>query len=187
MKSPFYFIAKPYNLKRYDNTKNIGGIDFITSTSKEDHTASNRYAEVVSVPINYQGEIRPGDILLVHHNVFKYYNDMKGKERSGKSFFKDDLFFIEFNQFFMYKSNDVWSCHSKYCMVKPVEKENNYLKTHQEEEPLIGVIKYPNKTLIERGIVQGTKISFQPDSEYEFIVDGEKLYRMFDNNITLVL
>ena len=50
--------------------KKIGNVDFITSTSKEDHTASNRYAEVVSVPINYKGEISSGDILLVHHNVF---------------------------------------------------------------------------------------------------------------------
>lgn len=187
MKSPFYFIVKPCNDKRYDNTKKIGNVDFITSTSKEDHTASNRYAEVVSVPINYKGEISSGDILLVHHNVFKYYNDMKGKERSGKSFFKDDLFFIEFDQFFMYKNKEGWHSHSKYCMIKPIPKKNFYLKTHQDEEPLIGLVKYTNEYLISKGVNKGDKVSFQPDSEYEFNIDGEKLYRMFDSNITLVL
>ena len=106
MKSPFYFIVKAYNGKRYDNTKRIGDIDFIVSSSKEDHTVSNRYAIVQETPINYTGEIKPGDLLLVHHNVFKYYNDMKGRERSGKSFFKDDLFFIDFDQFYMYKQNN---------------------------------------------------------------------------------
>ena len=35
MKSPFYFITKSENGKRYDNTKEIGGIDFITSTLKQ--------------------------------------------------------------------------------------------------------------------------------------------------------
>jgi hypothetical protein len=35
-----------------------------------------------------------GDTLLVHHNVFKFYNDIKGVERSGRSYFMDDLFFI---------------------------------------------------------------------------------------------
>ena len=90
MKSPFNFIVRPCNGRRYDNVKEIGGVDFITSTSQEDHTVSNRYAEVVETPIGYDGEIQPGDTIIVHHNVFKYYNDMKGRQKSGKSFFKDD-------------------------------------------------------------------------------------------------
>jgi len=188
MKSPFNFIVKPSNNKRYDNTIKIGNVNLITSSSKEDHTVSNRYAIVVETPINYTGPIKPGDTLLVHHNVFKYYNDMQGREKSGKSFFKDNLFFIDNDQFFMYKQNGEWKAHSKYCMIKPIEKSgNHYLKTHAEEEPLIGLVKYPNKYLISKGINKGDKVSFQPDSEYEFNVDGEKLYRMFDKNITMVL
>jgi len=187
MKSPFYFIVKPCNGKRYDNTKKIGDVDFIISNSKEDHTVSNRYAIVQQTPIDYKGNIKPGDTLLVHHNVFKYYNDMKGKERSGKSFFQDDLFFIDYDQFYMYKQNDEWFCHSKYCMIKPIPKKNHYLKTHQEEEPLMGLVKYPNKYLISKGIIKGTVVYFQPDSEYEYTIDGEKLYRMFDKNITMTL
>ena len=96
MKSPHYFIVNPVKGRRYDNIKNIGGIDFYTSVSQEDYTASNRFAEVVSCPLNYTGEIQAGDILLVHHNVFKIYYDMKGREKSGRSFFKDDLFFIDY-------------------------------------------------------------------------------------------
>ena len=81
MQSPFYFIVKPMNGKRYDNTKNIGGIDFIVSTSEEDHKFSNRFAEVVEVPLGYKGPIQSGDTLLVHHNAFKFYNDVRvGKE-----------------------------------------------------------------------------------------------------------
>lgn len=187
MKSPFYFIVKPKNNKRYNSTKKIGNIDVITSTSKEDHVASNRYGIVVETPINYTGPISIGDTLLVHHNVFKYYYDMKGIEKSGKSFFKDDLFFIDNDQFFLYNHNGVWNAHSKYCMVKPIKKKESYLKSHESEEPLIGLIKYPNKYLISKGVKKGDKISFKPDSEYEFNVDGEKLYRMFDHQITLSL
>ena len=89
MKSPFYFIVEPVEGKRYNNTKNISGLDFITSTSEEDFTVSNRKGIVKEVPLNYQGPIKIGDILLVHHNVFKYYNDMKGRQKSGKSFLLD--------------------------------------------------------------------------------------------------
>ena len=34
-------------------------------------------------------------------------------------------------------------------------------------------------------ILPGDKVSFQPNSEYEFKIDDEKLYRMYTNNITL--
>ena len=96
MKSPYSFIVKPYNNKRYDNTKTYGETNFIISTSEEDHSASNRYAIVVSTPIDYSGPVKEGDTLLVHHNVFKFYNDMQGRRKSGKSYFKDNLFLLKF-------------------------------------------------------------------------------------------
>lgn len=187
MKSPYLFIAKPVNDTRYNNTKNIGGIDFIVNTSEENHKASNRFAEVISTPIKYTGPVKPGDILVVHHNVFKFYNDMYGRRKSGRSFFKDNLFFIEHDQFFMYKQNDQWICHDRYCFVKPVPVEESFIMKLGKEEPLVGIMKYPNKYLSSQGVESGDKISFKPNSEYEFTVDDEKLYRMFDHQITIKL
>jgi len=40
---------------------------------------------------------------------------------------------------------------------------------------------------LDLGLKEGDEISFKPDSDYEFTVDGEKLYRMFTDNITLSL
>tara|TARA_R100000900_G_scaffold134052_1_gene111065 strand:+ start:468 stop:1028 length:561 start_codon:yes stop_codon:yes gene_type:complete len=186
MQSPFSFIVKAYNERRYDNIKEIGGIDFITSVSKEDHTASNRFAIVVETPLKYTGPIKKGDRLLVHHNVFKYYNDMKGREKSGKSYFRDDMFFVDMDQFFMYHDGTRWNSHGKYCFVKPVAaKDSTIYKTG--EEPLVGILKYGNKQLEALGVKEGDEISFEPHSEYTFYVDGEKLYRMFTNNIMMLL
>jgi hypothetical protein len=100
MRSPFYFIVEPLEGKRYNNSKDISGMDFITSSSQENHMASNREAIVISTPLNYKGPVTKGDTLLVHHNVFKFYYDMKGREKSGKSYFKDNLFFVDNEQFF---------------------------------------------------------------------------------------
>ncbi len=187
MKSPFYFIAKPVNGKRYDNTKDIGGVEFIVSTSEEDHKFSNRFAEVVELPLGYKGPIKEGDTLLVHHNVFKFYNDMRGRQKSGKSFFKDDLFFIETEQFFMYKQDGKWNAYDRFCFVKPVPVTESYIKKPFTNEPLVGLMKYPNEYLLERGIKEGDMVCFSPDSEYEFTVDDEKLYRMYDHQITIKL
>lgn len=185
MKSPFYFITRAYNGRRYDNVKSIGGIDFITSTSEEDHKASNRYAEVIETPLGYEGPIRNGDTLLVHHNVFKFYNDMKGRQQSGKSFFKDDLFFIDEEQFFMYKQDGEWHSYDRYCFVKPVPTSESYIFKPFSEEPLVGIMKYPNDYLKSKGISSGDMVCFKPESEYEFDIDGEKLYRMYDHQITI--
>jgi hypothetical protein len=187
MKSPFYFIAKPVKGKRYDNTKDISGVEILVSTSEEDHKFSNRFAEVVELPLGYSGPISAGDILLVHHNVFKFYNDIKGRQKSGKSFFKDDLFFIETEQFYMYKRSSIWNAYDRYCFVKPIPAKDSYIKKPFSEEPLMGIMKYPNEYLISRGINEGDAVCFSPDSEYEFDVDGEKLYRMYDHQITVKL
>ena len=55
------------------------------------------------------------------------------------------------------------------------------------EEPLVGLIKYPNEYLISKGVKKGDAVTFKPSSEYEFEVDGEKLYRMYDHQITMIL
>jgi len=187
MRSPDYFIARPLKGKRYNNTKNIGGVDFLISTSEEDHRFSNREAEVIETPIKYNGPIKKGDTLLVHHNVFKFYNDIKGNQRSGKSFFKDDLFFIELDQFFMYKSEGEWKAYDRYCFVEPVPPTESHIFKPMKEEPLMGIMRYPNEHLSSYGVKDGDRVSFKPDSEYEFNVDGKKMYRMFDHQITMVI
>jgi hypothetical protein len=184
MQSPFDFIVTG---KRYNNTKDIGGIDFIINTSEEDHRFSNRYAEVVEVPHKYDGPVKKGDTLLVHHNVFKFYNDIKGNRKSGRSFFRDDTFFVEPDQFYMYKRGDVWHTHGRFCFVKPMPATESYIKKPFTNEPLMGVMRYPNAYLISQGVKEGDRVCFKPDSEYEFDVDGEKLYRIFDHQITMVV
>ena len=187
MQSPLFFIAKPEKGKRYNNTVDWDGIDIITSTSEEDHKFSNRHAEVIEVPVGYDGPIKIGDTLLVHHNVFKYYNDMRGRRKSGKSFFKDDLFFIDSEQFFMWHDGESWNAHDRYCFVSPVETEDSFIYKPLSEEPLMGIMEYPNKYLLDQGVTKGTKVSFCPDSEYEFEVDDKKMYRIYDHQITLKL
>jgi len=45
-------------------------------------------------------------------------------------------------------------------------------------------MRYPNDYLLSQGVEAGDEVTFRPESEYEFQVDGEKLYRMFDHQIT---
>ena len=181
------FIVEPFKNTRYNNTKTLGKVELITSVSEEDHKFSNRYAIVKSLPLGYNGDVEIGDTLLVHHNVFKFYNDIKGRRKSGKSFFKENLFFIDNEQFYLYKKQDKWKAHGKYCFVKPIPTNKSLILKNTKYEPLQGIIKYSNKQLERLGVNEGDKIIFTPNSEYEFDVDGEMLYRMYTNNITTIL
>jgi len=187
MQSPFAFIVTPLQNKRYDNTIDVGSVEFITSTSKEDASVSNRFALVVEVPLGYKGPIQKEDILVVHHNVFKYYNDMAGREKSGRSFLKDDTFFVEQDQFFMYNHKGKWLPHLNYCFVKPVEREKSSIFKLGTYEPLTGYLKYINKSLKDSGLKEGDKVGFLPNSEYKFTIDGELLYRMKTSDIAIKL
>jgi hypothetical protein len=119
--------------------------------------------------------------------VFKFYNDMKGRRKSGKSFFKEDMFLIEPDQFYMFHDGESWMAYDKYCFIEPVKPEETYIYKPLSEEPLMGIMRYPNEALINAGIKAGDKVCFKPESEYEFIVDDEKLYRMYDHQITVKL
>ena len=187
MKSPYSFIVKPMGGNRYVGSKDIEGVDFIVNTSEENHKASNRIAEVVETPIGYDGDIKAGDLLIVHHNVFKFYNDMYGRKKSGKSFFKDDLFFVDGDQFYMYRRGDDWVAHDKYCFIKPIKKLTKSIDTNDKEEPLMGEMIYPNSYMKSKGVEKGNIVAYQPGCNYEFIVDGERMYRLYDHQITMVL
>lgn len=178
MRSPIYFIAKPYG-GRYANRKN--GI--ITSASIEDHTATNRLAEVVATPLNYEGEVQEGDILVVHHNTFRYFYDIKGRRVSGNSFFKDDKFFIAPDEFYMYRREGQWHSHMDYCFIKPLPVRDGVIMKPGSEEPLVGTVRYGNRYLEEYGIQEGDEIIFEPESECAFDIDDEHLYRMRTKDI----
>ena len=63
--------------------------------------------------------------------------------------------------------------------------EESLLSKPGSKEPLMGTMEYPNKYLLSQGVNKGTKISFTPDSEYTFDIDGEELYRIYDHQITM--
>lgn len=169
MQSPHFFIATPIDGKRYSNVSN--GI--VLSTSLEDHTVTQRHAKIVALPMSYKGGAQVGDTLLVHHNTFRKYYDMKGRLKNGPSYFKDGLYFIFEDQWFMYKQGERWIAPTPYCFIKPTK------------EPLVGEIKYPNEEMIAMGLKEGDRIAYQPDSDYVFEVEGEKLFRMYTRNLTL--
>tara|TARA_R100000734_G_C3263878_1_gene61756 strand:- start:65 stop:667 length:603 start_codon:yes stop_codon:yes gene_type:complete len=184
MKSVLYFIVKPLNENRYNNKKKIGDKELILNTENFEHKFVNRHAEVVEVPNLGNTPIKKGDTVIVHHNVFRRWNDIKGNEKDSKSYYKDDMYFVHDEQIFLYKSDDnVWKANRTFCFVKPIKSSNIF--SVDKEKPLVGILKYADDFLIENGLKHGDLVGHKPNTEYEFVIDDQKLYRIFSNSITV--
>ena len=177
MKSVYNFVVKPIG-SRYNNIKKIGDSELIMNTDIFRHEFVNRLAKVISTPIIGNTSIKPGDTVLVHHNVFRRWNDVKGIERNSRSFFNEETYFINHDQIFLYKKNKKWIAPNGYCFVKPLKAIDKF--NIKNEKPLQGIVKYSDGTVEVDDLV-----GFRPNSEYEFIVDGQKLYRVLSNFITI--
>ena len=178
MNSLYQFIIKPKE-SRYSNKVKIDDKELIVNSNIEDHKFVSKKAVVVSTPAAYNTNIKPGDEVYVHHNIFRRWYDQKGKERNSSTYFKDDLYFCSMDQIYMCNNK----CNLEYCFVKPI-KEINDLYNKKEKE-YFGILKYSNKSLEAVGLKPGALVIFTPNSEFEFIIEGERLYCMKSNDIAV--
>jgi len=177
MKSVYNFVVAPKG-KRYNNTKKVGDSELILNTEIFNHQYVNREAIVISTPMIGDTDIKPGDTVIVHHNVFRRWHDVKGVEKNSRSFFNEDNYFINYDQIFLYKRNKKWIAPKGYCFVKPLKAIDQF--NIKIEKPLQGIVKYSDGTVDVNSL-----IGFTPNSEYEFIVDGKRLYRVLSKFITI--
>lgn len=186
MKSVYGFVIKPKG-KRYNNTKDIEGKSLIVNSEMFNHQFVNREAEVINVPTHQDTlGIKPGDTVMVHHNVFRRWEDQHGVERNSKNYFNEDTYVVYQDQIFLHKphtnwtrfKDSKWKAPKGYCFVQPIK--NNKDLSSDTEKPLVGVVKYTDGSFDVDDL-----IGFTPNSEYEFIVDGVRLYRVLSKFITI--
>ena len=177
MKSVYNYVVKPKG-GRYNNSKKVGDKNLILNTEIFNHQYINRQATVISTPIIGNTNIEVGDDVIVHHNVFRRWHNQHGIEKNSRSYFKKDTYIISQDQIFLYKTFWQWKTIPGFCWVKPI-KNFNKLDIDQEQ-PLMGIIEYADK-----GFNKGDLVGFTPNSEYEFVIDGQKLYRVLSKFITI--
>ena len=79
MKSVYNFVVTPKG-ERYNNTKKIDDSELILNTEIFNHQFTNREAVDISFPTAFKTEIQINDIIITHHNVFRRWHDVKGRE-----------------------------------------------------------------------------------------------------------
>jgi len=176
MKSVYNFVVTPLN-SRYNNTKDLGGKELIVNTEMFSHQYVSREAIVKAIPTVGDTDIKVGDKVIVHHNVFRRWHNQHGIEKNSRSYIDEETYLVQPDQIFLYKDTE-WQAQKGYCFVAPVKSTDKL--SVDKEKPLVGIVKHTDGT-----VNKGDLIGFRPSSEYEFIIDGQKLYRLLSNFITI--
>jgi len=176
MKSVYNFVVTPVK-NRYNNTKDIDGKELILNTEIFNHQYISREAIVKSIPTVGETDIKVGDKVIVHHNVFRRWHNVKGIEKNSRSYIDEETYLVQPDQIFLYKDTE-WQAQKGYCFVAPVKSTDRL--SVDKEKPLVGIVKHTDGT-----VNKGDLIGFRPSSEYEFVIDGQKLYRILSNFITI--
>ena len=177
MKAVYDFVVSPIK-SRYNNTKDIDGKELIVNTEIFNHQYVSREAIVKAIPTVGETNIKVGDKVIVNHNIFRRWHNVKGIEKNSRSYFDEETYLVASDQIFLYKRNNTWKPQKGYCFIKPI-KSTNELDV-DKEKPLTGVVKYTDGT-----VDKGDLVGFTPNTKYEFIIDGQKLYRLLSKFITI--
>jgi hypothetical protein len=153
MKSLYNYIISTND--RYNNKTSVEGKELILNTeiTERDYEFVNRIGTVISTPINIKTPIKAGDQVIIHHNVFRRWYDVRGKERNSGNYIDENRYSVSPDQLFAYKQNGEWHCPNMYCFVKPLENEDIW--STESEQKLLGVLTYTNDYLSSLGLSCG--------------------------------
>ena len=170
---------------RYNNSVDVEGKELIVNTEITERDAQfvNRLATITAVPSARKTNLKVGDQVIVHHNVFRRWYDIRGKEKNGAAYIDDDTYIVSEDQVFAYKRDDEWKACLRYCFVKPIVDDSEWREDRHKQ--LIGELLYTDEHLDSLGIKPGTIVGFTPESEYEFTIDDQLLYRIYSTQITI--
>jgi hypothetical protein len=181
MKSIHDFLVTPAG-KRYNNTKDVNGTQLILNTEMQNHIFVNREAIVLSTPaIGNKTGIEVGHKVLIHHNIFRRFRDVRGEEKNSRAYFNEDTYLAPEDQIYMVDKGNGWEALPGFTFVQPI-KETRLFQS-DAEIPLWGIVAYPDPK--EDTIAINEVVAFTPSSEFEFNVDGKKLYRIMSYNLTI--
>ena len=134
MRPIYNFIIKPHG-ERYNNSTKVDGKDLILNTEIFNHQYVNREGIIISSPIYNPHNLQEQDKVLVHHNVFRRWHNVKGVEKNTRGYLKEDQYLISEDQVFMYYRDNTWNAMPGFTFVKPLKSKDEY--SLEQERPLV--------------------------------------------------
>ena len=169
--------------KTQEDTIILNGKELFLDTSFNELKLARQYGTVVALPVGLPKglklDVKVGDKVYCHHFLTSEENRVK---------FHDDEKVFSIHWTYMYarvRKGKLKMLHQWNFVKQKVEDESNYisdsgiyLKPEAEDVELHGYVEYMNDDLKKLGVKKGDEVVFSENSEYDMIIEGEKLLRM---------
>ena len=178
MQGVYNFIVKPKG-NIYNNTKKLNGVDLILNNNLSEFKYINRNAIVVATPKMIKTDIKVGDEIIIHHNVFRIWYNQQGKQKTSFSYINKNLYHITEDQIYLHKKKNNWQAYKGYTFVKPIKNKDKFNLGIEHSSK--GIVKYTDGSF-----EVGRLIGFNPRVNHEFVIDNELLYKIPNENIEIL-
>lgn len=174
--------ALHYVIIRTDHTYNNKVGVFSVNTNIDNVESINREATVVVAPASTG--LNPGDIVIVHHNIMRENLRINKSKTRGNFYIGNNHYWCPVSEVIMKKAPDgSWDPLGNFLFVRPIKQESVSLmfgltlipRSRKGMQELRAEIAIKNSKMSD--IEVGDKVYLSKNSEHEFIIDGEVLFK----------
>lgn len=181
MRSARYVLVKAK--ASYNNVEKIGNISFVVNVDIDNVASINRSAFVVS---DFK-DLKEGMEVIIHHNIMREVIHTNGSLDKGPYFFGQDsewkYFYLPESEVIMKKIDNEWVTRNDFIFIKPYTQEDVSIgggiifrpDSYKGRKENHATLVIGNEKL--HGVNVGDEVVFSNNSEHEFIVDGDILYK----------
>ena len=167
-----------------ENKINLGnGKELWLDTSFDRYVNARQYGVVKMVSINIRKRVKDGltlkkgDKVYFHHHVID--------ERMASEFGGENIYKVHYDQLYCFVRDGKITMLQDYVFVEPIQLEdkigNIYIQS--KESTKRGKVKHCNKFSKDDGFEVGDEILYIKNANYDMIIEGERLFRMKNNEI----
>jgi|TARA_R100000329_G_scaffold142677_1_gene126247 co-chaperonin GroES (HSP10) len=176
-----YFFVKVE--KTQEDTIILNGRELFLDTSYDELRHARQYGTVIALPVSLPKglslDIKEGDKVYCHHFLTSEENEVKFHEQ-------DKVFSVHWSHIYATVRDDkIRMIHHWNFVRQKIEDESNYItdsgiyiKPEAEDIELHGYIEHMNEEMKNMGVKKGDEVVFSKNSEYDMVIEGEKLLRM---------
>jgi|TARA_R100000084_G_scaffold106119_1_gene64152 co-chaperonin GroES (HSP10) len=170
--------------KEEENTHVLDdGTKIWLDTSYDRYVNARQYGTVKMVSVNIKKRVednltlKKGDKVYFHHHVID--------ERMASEFGGENVYKVHYDQLYCYVRNEKITMLQDYVFVEPIQLEDKIgsLYIQSKESTKRGRVKFCNQFSKDEGFKNGDEIIFIKNANYDMIIEGEKLFRMKNNEI----
>lgn len=168
--------------RNYNNKVSLNDIEYTVNVDIDNVESINRTATVVAAPV--RSNLSEGDKIIIHHNILREKIHMNGTKVKSQFHIANDYYHCPVSEVLLKKdAKGEWETLLDFVFIKPIKEHNVELghglvltpESRKGMQSQRATLAITNKNL--KGVTVGDTIIFSKNSEHEFFIDGEKLYK----------